>query len=507
MAAGSLAGWVLEREARALLARLERVHPFVLAETMVPAAALSPAASSAIDRYLIRGRRSLGGEVRAYVRWLRGPGRAAPPAEMQRRFTVLKLRFNRELTQLDLFSEAVTQRSENQTGVWLSGLDVAAAEALTVPGRSIEAPPIICLVHRGLGGAIRRARTRLPGGGSNPASIIRIPRERMIGYGIASSLVHEVGHQAAALFGLVQSLRLDLQRMQRERPASEQQAWKLWERWISEIVADFWAIGKVGISSTLGLIGVVSLPRWFVFRMNPEDPHPFAWIRVMLSCAVGEALYPHPQWRQLADTFRSLYPLEGVAPEMRRTIASLVGTMPAFVRLLATHRPPGLSGASLAEIMPLEERTPARLVALYNRWRRAPEDMRRAAPSLAFAVLGQARASGRITPEQETELLGKLIVHWAVRSALDTAAVSARTAPSQVMPLGQPAIWLGRSALLRATRPKSRPRSFRRPPRRPSPGQGAHPGRAFPAVPTGIAARSAVPGPTGLGRSPVSARR
>ena len=39
--------------------------------------------------------------------------------------------------------------------------------------------------------------------------MIRIPRERMIGYGIASSLVHEVGHQGAALLGLVESLRPD----------------------------------------------------------------------------------------------------------------------------------------------------------------------------------------------------------------------------------------------------------------------------------------------------------
>jgi len=34
------------------------------------------------------------------------------------------------------------------------------------------------------------------GGGENPVAIVRVPRERMVGNGIASSLVHEVGHQA-----------------------------------------------------------------------------------------------------------------------------------------------------------------------------------------------------------------------------------------------------------------------------------------------------------------------
>ena len=165
----------------------------------------------------------------------------------------------------------------------------------TLPGGYYEVPPVICYLDRGIGAAIRRARTRLPGGGANPVAIIRIPRERMVGNGIASSLIHEVGHQAAALLDLVNSLRPVLQGLQRGR-ASERQAWQLWERWISEIVADFWSVARLGVSSTMGLKGVVSLPRPFVFRLNVDDPHPVPWIRVKLSCAMGDALYPHPQW-------------------------------------------------------------------------------------------------------------------------------------------------------------------------------------------------------------------
>jgi len=40
--------------------------------------------------------------------------------------------------------------------------------------------------HRVPGAAIRRARTRLPGGQPSPVGILRIPRERMIGHGVAS---------------------------------------------------------------------------------------------------------------------------------------------------------------------------------------------------------------------------------------------------------------------------------------------------------------------------------
>ena len=36
--------------------------------------------------------------------------------------------------------------------VAVSGLDVAAQDALTLPERFFKAPPIVCYLHRGLGG-------------------------------------------------------------------------------------------------------------------------------------------------------------------------------------------------------------------------------------------------------------------------------------------------------------------------------------------------------------------
>jgi hypothetical protein len=37
------------------------------------------------------------------------------------------------------------------------------------------------------------------------------------------------------------------------------------ERWISEIMADFWSVARLGVGSTLGLLAVLSLPKSFVF--------------------------------------------------------------------------------------------------------------------------------------------------------------------------------------------------------------------------------------------------
>ena len=107
---------------------------------MVPAAALTPAAQSPIERFLFDGRRDAARRVREFLRWLRGPGAGrAPPAEQQRRFTLIRLRFNDVLSQFDLFTEVITQRSEHGTGVWLAGLDVLAADALRAARRLLRA--------------------------------------------------------------------------------------------------------------------------------------------------------------------------------------------------------------------------------------------------------------------------------------------------------------------------------------------------------------------------------
>jgi len=392
---------------------------------MVTAAAISPAAQSAIESHMTKARRKLREMVNGFLQWLQGPGgERVPAAEAQRRFTFLRLRFNSIISQFDIFADVLTQRSQHETGVWIAGLDDVAADALALPNY-YNAPPVICYLDRGHGAAIRRARTRLPGGEENPVAIIRVPRERMIGNGIASSLVHEVGHQAAALLDLMTSMRPVLQGMQR-KGGPEEIAWRLYERWISEILADFWSVARVGIASTTGLMAVVSLPRTFVFRFDFEDPHPIPWIRVKLSAAMGDALYPHRQWNGLSRVWERFYPRTNLEPKLIGLLMMLETTIPAFVTLLVNHRPKALRGRSLMEAMSVEERQPARLAALYQAWGGSPIAMRDAPPSLAFAVIGQARADGKITPEDESNTLANLLNYWAVRSAISTSAICAQ---------------------------------------------------------------------------------
>ena len=241
--------------------------------------------------------------------------------------------------------------------------------------------------------------------------------------------MHETGHQAAALLGLIESLRPEIQRARRGAADPEQAAWRLFERWISEVVADIYSIARVGVASTMGLIGLVSLPRAFVFRITPDDPHPFAWIRVHLSCAFGDALYPHPQWRQLAGVWNSFYPIGRLPADRVRVIRALMATLPAFVSLVLGHQPAALRGRSLGEVLRTEDRAPDQLLRRYAAWTKDPTAIRRTRPALAFAVVGQARARGLLTPEGEDRLLGSLISYWALQSTLQANAGWQRSLP------------------------------------------------------------------------------
>lgn len=405
----------LRRQAEGLLTRLARVRPFLLNTPMVGAAALSDAAQLAVELHMRRLREGLGERIHAYLAWLSGPaGRGVSPPVAQRMFVQLKLLFDALLHQLDIFADVVSQRGEHDTGVWLAGLDALASEALAVPGVPQPATPLICYLDRGMGAAIRRAGTPLPGGASNPVAVIRIPRERMLGSSLASSLVHEVGHQGAVTLGLLDSLGAVFQARKEEQGGS----WGWWRLWLLEIIPDFWAVSRLGVTATQGLMEVVNLPRALVFRITPGDPHPFPWMRVKMSCALGERLYPDPQWRRLAALWESCYPRQGVAADTLAVIDQLEAGLPEMIETLLSHRPPSLGGRSLEQAFRAPDREPARLRALLPELQRSGGRLTHGSGTLFFAVTGQALADDRLTPEREAAWLSGLLTRLAMKRAL-----------------------------------------------------------------------------------------
>ena len=409
MAISPYALWMLSQEAQALLTRLARVRSFALVEPMLPAATLLPDRAGR-DRALPRCRRRRAPQGRAWLsRWLRGPGGeagnssggAAPVHLSQAQVQCV-------ITQFDLFNDVISQRSENETGVWLSGLDVVSADALTLPGGYYDVPPVICYLDRGVGAAIRRARTRLPGGGANPVAIIRVPRERMIGSGIASSLIHEVGHQgggaarsrelaAAGAAGVCSGGGATSARRGGCGSAGSPRSSRTSGRWRAS-----------ASSSTMGLDGrgqpaaPVRVPpqrgRSASRAMDPRQAELRDGQGALPASAMGaarrlwESFYPIARARRPSGSScsRSCRQHAGLRRAARQP--SPEGAARALARRGARRggAPAGAIGRAVPRLEPVAGR---RCIA--------PR------PTLVFAVLGQAAADGQLTPEDESALLAK----------------------------------------------------------------------------------------------------
>jgi hypothetical protein len=104
--------------------------------------------------------------------------------------------------------------------------------------------------------------------------------------------------------------------------------------------------------------------------------------------------------------------------------------------MLAGHRPAALRGETLMGALRIEDLEPNRLRAMLRHWRHAPQRMYRERPIVALAAIGQGRADGRITPEEESIVLGKLLTHWALTSTL-AAAVGCAAGPTRHFERGE----------------------------------------------------------------------
>jgi hypothetical protein len=407
----------IANEAEAMLIRLKQLKPFSMTVAMVKSAAVSDRAFTGVNDHVNQAKRKLSISVIAFIRKLRHEKHegAVDPVALQNQFAMLKLRFNSILDQLDIYADVLTQRSEQETGTWLRGLDIFAEDGLLPGKKYFEMPALMVYLDRGHGAAIRRARTRLPGGDLNPVAVIQIPRERMCGNGISASLIHEVGHQGAELIGLTQALKEATHEVG-ARKTKNKRAWTYFERWVSEIVADFWAIAQLGIGATQGLMGVVSLPAYFQFRLDLNDPHPAPFVRVLLSCRTGGILFPDPQWQRLEQLWKSFYPTGNLPAQKRQDLHELIEEMPEFIRLMINLRLKALNNQRLVEIFPVAERQPHLLRAHYEKIKTDRSILKHIPPTLLFAIAGQAKADFKLCAKSESRLIQKQLTNWANHS-------------------------------------------------------------------------------------------
>lgn len=245
----------------------------------------------------------------------------AAPEQTRQRVLRLRQHYVEVETVVDFYGDAVNTRTNPTLGAVLGGLDTIAVDSMEVVLRplGIAVPPALVYTDKGMGAAILRAGVRLWGpGGPSPVAAIKLTRHNL---GHPTSLLHETGHQVAHLAGWVPQLAAAIRDAVATRSTTLAD---LWQSWTSEIAADVHAFALAGWAPVPALANVVDGPTSAVHRVRLGDPHPPAWLRVMLNVEMCRQSYGPGPWDLLGRTWTARHdPRHGSTAGQRAATASL----------------------------------------------------------------------------------------------------------------------------------------------------------------------------------------
>jgi hypothetical protein len=329
-----------------------------------PESFASAAAWKTLERYLdVAIRRHLGEaadrlerEADALVAELRAAFTIKELEELRVRVIRFRRRYLQVETALDFFGDAVNSRTSPRLAGLLRACDEMALmsmqKVLEPLGRQV--PPILTYVDKGLGASILRAGLRLWDGGSvSPAAALKITRQNLYR---PTALIHESGHQVAHIVGWNDE-RAAL--LQRELARASADVAATWAGWSSEIAADTHAFAHTGYGSVAALHDVVSGGST-VFRLTPGDPHPIAYLRVLLGTQMCMRFYGAGPWDDLARAWVHAYPVASAPPDARALIERSLPALPRIAELCLLTRMRAFGGRPLVALVdPLRVRPDA----------------------------------------------------------------------------------------------------------------------------------------------------
>jgi hypothetical protein len=249
--------------------------------------------------------------------------------ELRVRVIRFRQRYLQVETALEFFGHAVNTRTSARIAGLLRACDAMAVMSIRKVLEPLRqpVPPILTYIDKGLGASILRAGLRLWDGGSvSPTAVLKLTRQNLY---TPTSLCHEAGHQLAHIVGWNRELAALLER--ELAPASSELA-ATWAGWASEIAADTHAFAHTGYGSVAALHDVVSGGP-SVFRLIPGDPHPVAYLRVLLGVQMCIRFYGAGPWDDLGRAWVEAYRLSSAPPGVRALAERSVPLLPRIAEL------------------------------------------------------------------------------------------------------------------------------------------------------------------------------
>jgi hypothetical protein len=351
-------------------------------------AAASPEAWAALEAYLQRGvRQRLGEVVASLVQQSTALQRLADSggelAAIRAGVLALRRRYLAVETIVDFYGDAVNSRTDPALRALLRGFDTLAGDSMaaSLGPLGIEAPPALVYVDKGLGASILRAGVRLwDHAHPSPAAAIKLTRHNL---SFPTAMLHETGHQVGHLTGWNGELAEALYRVLTPHGADVAE---LWRSWAAEVVGDVHAFAQAGWAPVVALANVVDGDTAEVFRIRYGDPHPFAWIRVMLNVAMCRSWFGSGPWDDVARSWWARHPPSSAGREAERIALASVAALDDIVQVCTRAPMRSLRGAPLCDLLDPRQVHPDSLRDLE----------RRAGPSLLTSSYLRRRHSLRI---------------------------------------------------------------------------------------------------------------
>lgn len=279
---------------------------------------------------------------------------------LRARVVRFRRRFAQVETALDFYGDAVNSRTNPKLATLLAACDVLAQRSLDAVlepcGR--PTPPVLTYIDKGMGASILRSGLRLWDGRTlSAAAAIKITRHNLYR---PTACLHEAGHQAAFTLGWNNELAVAFTTLSADAPTVGQ----AWSAWASEVAADAFAFAFTGYASVAALHDVVAGERASVFAVRPLDPHPVAFLRVLLGTAMCQRFYGAGPWDDLARAWLRSHPLTAAPSQARHFFSESVAWLPRIAELCLLRPMRAFSGRPLAALVDPGRVRPDALTAL-----------------------------------------------------------------------------------------------------------------------------------------------
>jgi len=273
-----------------------------------------------------------------------------------------RLQYLRTETTLEFFADAIRTRTDKRLGGLLRACDSVAYRSMSLVLDQLDkrTPVVLTYLDRGLGASILKANLRLWDGTDNPVAAIKVTLHNLPR---VTSILHECGHQVAHQTGWTETLAKGY----RDGLGGSSPVSDIWANWTSEIVADTHAFVHGGFAAIAALHDVVAGDDDMVFRMLPGDPHPMAFLRVLLGAQMCRLEFGAGPWDDLAAAWTELHPISAAGHESAELILASLPLLPRAADLALHQKVPGFGQRSICELINPDRVRPERLYELERR--------------------------------------------------------------------------------------------------------------------------------------------